>query len=121
MVAMFLLMMAGTIVALAVADTLVDSPPAVLLMALLALLYVTIGLFTAASYALLMDVTHPRLAATQFSAFMGATNLCESWSALAVGRLAGSFGYAPAFVVMALASLLALPMLPGLRRPLKAG
>jgi hypothetical protein len=90
-------------------------------MALLALLYVTIGLFTAASYALLMDVTHPRLAATQFSAFMGGTNLCESWSALAVGRLAGGFGYAPAFVVMALASLLALPTLRGLRRPLKTG
>lgn len=116
MVARFLLLMAGTIVAIATADTLLDAPSGIVLMALLALLYAAIGLFTASSYALLMDVTHPRLAATQFSAFMGGTNLCESWSALAVGRLAGTSGYAPAFVMMALASLLALPMLRGLRR-----
>jgi hypothetical protein len=41
---------------------------------------VFIGLFTAASYALFMDLTDPKLGGTQFSAFMAATNGCESWS-----------------------------------------
>ncbi len=47
---------------------------------------------------------------------MSATNLCESWSAFAVGRLTTAWGYAPAFSVMAALSLLALPVLWMLRR-----
>jgi len=69
---------------------------------LFAALYVAIGLFTASSYALFMDLTDPRLGATQFSAYMGATNACESWSAVLGGRLIASSGYPAAFAVMAL-------------------
>jgi hypothetical protein len=58
-----------------------------------------------------MALTDRRLGATQLSASMSATNLCESWAAFAVGRLTGAFGYAPAFTAMALASLLSLPLL----------
>lgn len=83
------------------------------LVAAFAVLYLCIGLFTAASYALFMDLTDPRLGATQFSAFMGATNACESWSASAGGRLIASSGYSAAFAVMALISLAALPFLRG--------
>ena len=75
-------------------------------------LYFAIGLFTAASYRLLMDLTAPRLAAAQFSAYMGATNGCETWSALAIGRLQPSLGYAGGFALMALISLAALPLVP---------
>ncbi len=81
------------------------------LAALLAL-YLSIGLFTAASYTLLMDLTSPRLVATQFSAYMGATNGCEAWSTLAVGRLLPAWGYSGALAALATVSLLALPLVP---------
>jgi MFS family permease len=78
---------------------------------LLGLLYFFIGAFTTASYALFMDMTDRRLGATQLSAYMSATNLCESWSAFAVGALVAALGYGAAFSVMALASLVVLPVL----------
>jgi len=81
-------------------------------------LYLAIGLFTAASYTLLMDITTPRLAATQFSVYMGATNGCEAWATLLIGRLLPVWGYAGAFAAMAAVSLLALPLVPpGVARP----
>lgn len=40
--------------------------------------YLRAGLITASAYALLMQLTDPRLGATQFSAYMGAVNACES-------------------------------------------
>ena len=79
-------------------------------------LYFAIGLFTASSYALFMDLTDPALGATQFSAFMGATNLCESWAARAASLAAPRFGYPVAFLGLALASLAALPVLAFCRR-----
>lgn len=78
---------------------------------LLSLMYFCIGLFTASSYALFMDLTNPDLGATQFSAYMGATNACEVWATFAVGRSVAAFGYAPSFVLFAAVSLLALPVL----------
>lgn len=81
------------------------------LIVLLGLLYVMIGAFTAASYALFMDLTEKDLGATQFSAFMGATNFCEAGSARGVGLLQGSYGYGPAFGIMAAVSLISLPLL----------
>ncbi len=81
------------------------------LFALLALMYFFVGSFTAASYALFMDLTDRRLGATQFSAYMAATNACESWSAWSGGRLAAGYGYPAAFVVMSLVSLASLPLL----------
>lgn len=95
--------------------------PPLVLMATLTALYFCIGLFTAASYALYMDLTDPRAAGTQFSAFMAATNACESWSTFAGGRIAGAAGYPGAFLVMSAASLASLPLLrrlvPSARRP----
>ena len=102
------------IVVLAVADG--AGTTAAVLMALLAAMYFFVGLFTAASYALFMDLTDPRLGATQFSAYMAATNACESWSAWGGGRLAAANGYPAAFVVMSLVSLASLPLLAGIRR-----
>lgn len=80
-----------------------------------------IGLFTAASYALFMDLTHPVIAATQFSAFMGGTNACESWAAWSVGRLQDSHGYAFAFAILCVPSLLGLALLPLVRLQHRAG
>jgi MFS transporter, PAT family, beta-lactamase induction signal transducer AmpG len=85
------------------------------LFALLTLLYFFIGLFTASSYALFMDLTDPRLGGTQFSTYMAATNGCEAWSAWAGGRIAGAAGYPAAFVTMSLVSLAGLGFLRTLR------
>ena len=97
-----------SVVLLAALDAALQSPVAIF--SALSVLYVAIGLFTASSYALFMEITDPRLGATQFSAFMGMTNVCESWSAFAVGRLTVSFGYPVAFAVMGALSFCTLPM-----------
>jgi PAT family beta-lactamase induction signal transducer AmpG len=78
--------------------------------------YVCFGAVTSASYALLMDLTDPELGGTQFSAYMGAVNLCYVWSAWTAGQLAGRFDYAVALLTMAAASLAALALLPALAR-----
>lgn len=74
-----------------------------------------IGLFTASSYALFMSITAPRIAATQFSAFMGATNGCESWSSYAIGLIIASHGYAIGILAMSAASLVVIPLVFALR------
>jgi predicted MFS family arabinose efflux permease len=103
------------ILALASADAGAAAGSAVLI-ALLAAMYFFVGVFTAASYALFMDLTDPRLGATQFSAYMAATNACESWSAWSGGRLTAAYGYPTAFVAMSLVSLSSLPLLAVIRR-----
>jgi MFS family permease len=111
--AVFLLVFVVAIVALAAADrggALIE-----IRLALLTAMYFGVGLFTAASYALFMDLTDPRLGGTQFSTFMSATNACESWSAWAGGRIAGTAGYPSAFLAMSVASLFGLPLLWMLR------
>ena len=73
-------------------------------------LYLCIGVFTASSYALFMDLSRPPLAATQFSAFMSASNGCEAWAGWGGGRLVTTSGYGTAFVVMTAVSLLAIAL-----------
>lgn len=73
--------------------------------------YVCAGLLTASAYALFMQLTDPKLGATQFSAFMGAINACEAWSGFTAGQLVERFDYPVAFVSVALVSLLAWPLI----------
>lgn len=77
-------------------------------MALYSIMYFFTGMFTAASYALFMDVTDTRLGATQFSSFMAATNGCEAWVVYSSGLIAASAGYGPAFLAMCLVSVSSL-------------
>jgi len=84
--------------------------------ALMVAMYLGYGMFIAASYALFMDLTDPRLGATQFSAFMGATNACEAWAGFMAGSAAARFGYGPGLITLAAVSLLGLPLLAALRR-----
>lgn len=86
------------------------------LLAILLGMYLFIGLFTASSYALFMDLTDPRLGATQFSTFMAATNGCEAWSAWAGGQITAKASYAMGFFLMSAVSLLSLPLLKLLAR-----
>lgn len=94
------------------------APPA--LYAVLTIFYLCVGVFTACTYALFMDLTDPRLGATEFSAFMGATNLCEAWAVLAAGRLIAPYGYGPAYAVLAVGALLALLIVPWLKTQAEA-
>ncbi len=86
------------------------------MMGCLAGLYLGIGCFTAASYALFMDLTDPKLGATQFSTFMAATNGCEAWAVWVAGRLATGMEYGPTFMVMAGIGLIGLLFLGPLQR-----
>jgi PAT family beta-lactamase induction signal transducer AmpG len=86
------------------------------MMACLAGLYLGIGCFTAASYALFMDLTDPKLGATQFSTFMAATNACEAWAVWTAGRLVGGIEYGPTLMVMALLGLVGLWLLRPLQK-----
>ncbi|MEZ5964523.1 MAG: MFS transporter [Planctomycetota bacterium] len=107
------LAVAATVGAVAAAARVESSTP--VLVALL-VLHAAIGMFTAGSYALFMDLTDPRLAATQFSAFMAATNVCESWSVALCGQWAADSGYPATFARFALLGLLGLLPLWWLRR-----
>lgn len=105
-----LLVLTATILALFALD--VASAPARQILFGLTLVYFAIGLFTAASYALFMDLSHGALAATRFSAFMATTNLCESWSSYAAGRLIPRLGYSETFAVLAVIAIVALLFIP---------
>lgn len=107
-VRLFLLGIVATVLLLSANEFIRQVPADVVKIILLSLLYFGIGTFSSSSYALFMDLTHAGLGATQFSAFMGATNGCESWSAFAVGRLINGFGYPIAFAAMAAVSFLML-------------
>ena len=93
------------------------SVPNVWLMAAVTPIYFLAGSLTAASYALFMDLTDADVAATQFSAFMGATNLCEVWAVAAGGFTAAALGYEAAFMILALAGLIAVPLVRFLPPP----
>lgn len=103
------------IVFTSVAAQLADDGHAVVIAGMLGV-YVCAGLLTASCYALFMQLTDPKLGATQFSAYMGAINGCEAWSGFTAGQLAERFDYPLAFVTVALVSLLAWPLLGWIRR-----
>jgi MFS family permease len=105
---LFVVLIVGSISAL---DAFLSYRSSEVLFAVFSLLYFGIGLFTSSSYALFMSATDPNLGATQFSAFMGGTNLCESFAALSAGMLIARYDYAAAFSVLAFISLLSLPLI----------
>jgi MFS family permease len=114
-VGIFLLGFTLMIVLLGLADlNAMEQASQTTLLGLLTGMYFFIGLFTAASYALFMDLTDPKLGATQFSAFMAATNGCESWSGWAGGQIVARAGYGVSFITMSGVSLLGLIALKGL-------
>jgi PAT family beta-lactamase induction signal transducer AmpG len=92
-----------------------DSLSTTWLLGVLGATYLLFGLLTAATYALMMDLTDPRVGGTQFSAFMGAVNFCYVWSVALGGQLVPRVGYPGALLAAAACSLLGLALLPGLR------
>jgi len=114
-VGLTLMLIAGAVIGIAAVSATGGAGSHTVLLVLISVLYVFIGMFTASSYALFMDTIDPSLGATQFSAFMGATNGCEAWAAFAVGKMQGAWGYAVAFLFMSALSLLSLPLLRFMR------
>lgn len=107
---------AGLIAMVAFYDRATEGDVGWLLFVMLVAIGLAIGVFTAASYALYMNVTQPDIAATQFSTFMGAVNGCESWSIYALGLLVAAHGYSLGMLAMCAISLFGIPILGWLRR-----
>lgn len=114
-VAIALVLNVTTIGLLGAADALLNSRPGSHLFILLTFVSVAIGWFTVALYQWLMNLTSPRLAATQFTAFMAATNACEAWSTASFGSIQSARGYPFAILVMCAISLSALLLLIAMR------
>lgn len=85
------------------------------LLLLLGIVALTIGWFTVALYQWLMNLTSPRLAATQFTAFMAATNACEAWSTGLFGTLQVQLGYPVTICLLCIPSACSAVLLIGLR------
>ncbi len=115
-----LAMLSLAVIALGLADQYSGLSAELYAFPILAIAAFGIGVFTASSYALFMDLTEPKIAATQFSAFMGSTNGCESWSSYVSGLIIAGAGYSIAMYIMATVSLLTIPVL-FLLRPRRHG
>lgn len=88
-----------------------NEPRGAPLLVAMAIVYVAIGFFTAASYALFMGLARGDLAATRFAVFMAMTNACEAIVGFTGGRLQGVVGYGPTLLLLVGVSLVALPLL----------
>jgi PAT family beta-lactamase induction signal transducer AmpG len=79
------------------------------------------GLMYGTRSAILMDVTNPAVAGTQFTAYMALMNLAIAYSALWQGIAAEAWGYPMTLAVDAFVGLLGIALIPWLRRPRDAG
>lgn len=89
-------------------DWIFPAAPNLVWMGLYSTMYFFTGMFTASSYALFMDVTNPKLGATQFSSFMAATNGCEAWVVYSSGIIAAGSDLKVAFLIMCGISIVSL-------------
>ena len=108
-------------IGLLVASRAISDERAIMQMTVLLPIYVWLGVLTASSYALFMDLSDPAIGGTQFSAFMGATNLCEVWAVALAGWIVRREGYSMAFGALALLSFVSIVYVVGLGKLGKAG
>jgi PAT family beta-lactamase induction signal transducer AmpG len=74
------------------------------------------GLSYGSRIALMMDVTNPRVAGTQFTAYMAMGNLAQVFAASWQGVAAEKFGYPATLTVDGLTGLLCILLLPLMRK-----
>ncbi|PKO07124.1 MAG: hypothetical protein CVU41_03380 [Chloroflexi bacterium HGW-Chloroflexi-3] len=79
---------------------------------LVALFGVCYGTYQTVYFALAMEYTDPRIAATMFSILMAVTNIGQGVGLGLTGFFADSFGFKATFIVMALLNFAVLPFLP---------
>lgn len=85
--------------------------PRPLLTGILCLIYFMVGVTMTTLYSLLMSMTDPLVAATQFSTLMGMINLCEAYSVYLLGKLSSLYSYPVALCVICGISLTSLVFL----------
>mgnify|MGYP001232420936 CR=1 FL=1 len=79
---------------------------------LVALFGICYGTYQTVYFALSMEYTDPRIAATMFSILMAVTNIGQGIGLGLTGFFSDSFGFKTTFIIMALLNLIALPFLP---------
>ena len=70
------------------------------------------GTYQTVYFALAMNYTDPRIAASMFSILMAFTNVGQGIGMALSGGLSDAIGFQATFIVLALLNLLALPFLP---------
>ncbi len=76
-----------------------------------------LGLMYGVRSALFMDVTNPRVAATQFTAYMALMNVAIAYTATWQGLAIEAWGYPVTLAVDAVFGLLGLALLPWMKKP----
>ncbi len=79
---------------------------------LVALFGVCYGTYQTVYFAIAMEYTDPRIAATMFSILMAVTNIGQGVGLGLTGFFADSFGFKTTFIIMALLNFAVLPFLP---------
>jgi len=79
---------------------------------LVALFGICYGTYQTVYFALAMEYTDPRIAATMFSILMAVTNIGQGVGLGLTGFFADSFGFKTTFIIMALLNFAVLPFLP---------
>lgn len=75
---------------------------------------IAFGLYETVYFAIAMRETNVHIAATMFSILMAVANLGTGIGLALSGSVAEAFGYKPAFLILALLNLLAIPLLPAI-------
>jgi PAT family beta-lactamase induction signal transducer AmpG len=77
-----------------------------------ALFGVCYGVYQTVYFALAMEYTDPRIAATMFSIMMAVTNIGQGVGMGMTGAFVDTMGFQTTFIIMAAINLAALPFLP---------
>lgn len=77
------------------------------------------GLMYGTRSAIMMDVTNPRVAATQFTAYMAMMNLAIAFAASWQGVAIEAWGYQTTLLIDAITGPLCVLLLPAMKQPLK--
>lgn len=94
------------------------SPELATLLWIATLVYnVFMGLMYGTRSAIMMDVTDPKVAGTQFTAYMAMANLAIAYSATWQGLSIEAFGYPKTLLIDACVGLFSLALLPWIRPP----
>lgn len=81
---------------------------------LVALFGVSYGSYQTIYFALSMNYTDPRIAASMFSILMAVTNVAQGIGMTFGGLISDNFGFRWAFVALALLNFIALPIIPSI-------
>ncbi len=92
------------------------TPNTLLAWPVVALFGLAYGVYQTLYYALAMNYTDPRIAASMFSILMAVTNVAQGVGMAVCGGLADSVGFRWTFAIITALNLLALPLLPAVFR-----